>query len=59
MEAIFLLGNLWKNTERRNKIYMIFIDLEKAYNKISRDLTWWILDKRSPLRGYIDIIKDM
>lgn len=36
---------------------MVFFDLEKAYNRICRDLVWWISDKRSILRGYIDISK--
>ena len=36
---------------------MIFINLEKIYNKVPRDLIWWVLDKRNVPKGYIDIIK--
>ena len=38
---------------------MIFIDLEKAYHKVPRDLIGWVLHKRNVPRGYIEIIKDM
>ena len=34
---------------------MVFTDLEKGYNRVPRDLIWWVLNKR----GYIEIIKDM
>jgi len=35
---------------------MIFINLEKAYDKVSREVT--LMKKRVPIK-YIDIIKDM
>jgi len=38
---------------------MIFIDLEKTYDKVSREVLWWILMKKGVLIKYIDIIKDM
>ena len=38
---------------------MIFINLEKIYNKVPRDLIWWVLDKRNVPKGHIDIIKNM
>ena len=38
---------------------MVFIDLEKAYNKVPREvLLWTLMKKRVPIK-YIDIIKDM
>ena len=38
---------------------MAFIDLEKAYDRVPRELIWSVLKKKGVIRGYIDIIKDM
>ena len=35
------------------------IDLEKTYDRVPRDLIWWVLNKRNVPRCYIEIIKDM
>jgi len=38
---------------------MIFIDLEKVYDKVPREVLWWTLMNRGVLIKYIDIIRDM
>lgn len=38
---------------------MIFIDLEKAYAWVLRDLILWVLDKSSVPIGDIETIKNM
>jgi hypothetical protein len=38
---------------------MFFIDLEKTYDKISRNLMWWELDKHKVPTKYVTLIKDM
>jgi hypothetical protein len=38
---------------------MIFIDLEKAYDKVSRNVIWWALQKHKVSSKYITLIKDM
>ena len=38
---------------------MVFIDLEKAYDKIPRNVMWWALDKHKVSTKYVGLIKDM
>ena len=38
---------------------MVFIDLEKAYDKVSRNVMWWALEKHKVPTKYITLIKDM
>ena len=45
--------------ERKINLHMAFIDLEKSYDKVPREVLWWtLMKKRVPIK-YIDIIKDM
>jgi len=38
---------------------MVFIELEKVYDKVSREVLWWTLMKKGVPIKYIDIIKGM
>jgi len=38
---------------------MVFIDLEKTYDKMSREVLWWTLMKMGVHIKYIDITRDM
>jgi hypothetical protein len=38
---------------------MIFIDMEKTYDKVPRNATWWALQKHKVSLKYITLIKDM
>ena len=47
MEAIHILRRLIERFRVAEKdLHMIFIDLEKAYYKIPRDMLWWALKRR-------------
>ena len=60
METIFSLGQLMENYwAKRKNLHVIFINLEKANDRVPRDLIWWVLNKRNVRRGYIEINKDM
>ena len=38
---------------------MIFIDLEKAYDRVLIEVMWWILEKKSIPLKYIKLINDI
>jgi hypothetical protein len=40
-------------------LHMVFIDLEKAYDKVTRNIMWWALQKHKVSTKYITLIKDM
>jgi hypothetical protein len=42
MKTIFLIRQLMEKHREQNKdLHMIFINLKKAYDKISRNIMWW------------------
>jgi hypothetical protein len=40
-------------------LHMVFINLEKAYDKVPRNIMWWALQKHKLSTKYITLIKDM
>jgi hypothetical protein len=44
---------------QKKDMYMIFIDLEKTYDKMPRNIMWWALQKHKVSKKYITLIKDM
>jgi len=58
-EAIHLLRQLIERFRERRNLHMVFIYLEKAYDKVPREVLWWTLIKKGVPIKYIDIIKDI
>jgi hypothetical protein len=60
MKAIFLIRQLMKRCrEQKKDLHIVFIDLEKAYDKVPKNVMWWALQKHKVSTKYITLIKDM
>ena len=43
----------------KRDLYMVFINFEKAYNRIPKDVLWWALNNKGFPFKYVSIIRDM
>ena len=60
MEAIYLLRRLMERyREKKKDLHMVFIDLEIAYDRVPREVIWWVLEKKRVTKRYIELVKDM
>ena len=59
-EIIFLIRQVMERfREQKKDLYLVFIDLEKAYDKIPRNVMWWDLNKHKVPSKYVTLINDM
>ena len=60
IEAIFLIRHVMERyREQKKDLHMVFIDLEKTYDKIPRNVMWWALDRYKVPTKYVALIKNM
>ncbi|GKB13906.1 hypothetical protein Tco_0847829 [Tanacetum coccineum] len=55
----FLISLMEKYRERQRDLHMAFLDLEKAYDSVLRELIWRTLIDKRTLKRYLRVIKDM
>ncbi|KAH1266916.1 UPF0183 protein [Glycine max] len=60
MEAIYLLRRVMEQYRMdQQDLHLIFIDLEKAYDRVPRKILWKALEKKGVRVAYIRAIQDM
>ena len=53
-------GHLWRNIGKTERTaYMVFIDLEKAYDRVPRQKVWRCMRKNGVTEKYVMIVQDM
>ena len=48
-----------KHCEFGKELHLFFVDLEKAYDMVPRELIWYSLRRKGVPEAYINIIRDM
>ena len=59
-EPVFALRQLQEKCREKNKhLHMVFVDLEKSFDRIPGDLIWWCFIKKGVPEEYVKVVQDM
>ena len=59
-DAIFIMRQLLEKYEMAGRdLYMVFVDLEKAFDRVPREVIWWSLRRKGVLEREIKAIMEM
>ena len=59
-DAIFIMRQLLEKYEMaRRDLYMVFVDLEKAFDRFPREVIWWSLKRKGVLEREIKAIMEL
>lgn len=59
-DPMFALNTIAEEYRAKNcPLYIAFLDMEKAFDRIPRDAIWWSLRRKSVPEKYVSIIADM
>ena len=59
-DAMFALRMLMeKYREGQRKLYCVFVDLEKAYDRVPKEEMWYCMRKSGMAEKYVQIVQDM
>ena len=59
-DAMFALRMLMeKYRERQRELHCVFVDLEKAYNRVPQEELWYCMRKSRIVENFVQLVQDM